>query len=258
MRLARSNAKKFWAASEHAIRKLPIATVSLRIIAWNCAGVFVRNAAQLAVLNSDICIVPEALEAHSKVLDAANYNVHWHGDDGKRGLLIAAKRSWSIDVVQTASRRHMVLASVRREDISVSVIGVWAMRGLDGYTGAVRDGLDALLPLVARSENVFCAGDFNASPVFDVQLPAAQRFGEISERLHEAGLTSLWHHRSGEAFGSETCATYHHQWKSGQPFHIDFAFASKALIDRCRSFEIGKFDPWCQSSDHMPLIADFD
>ncbi|MBY0567443.1 MAG: endonuclease/exonuclease/phosphatase family protein [Hyphomonadaceae bacterium] len=228
-----------------------------RIVAWNCAGKFSRNAAALAALDADICIVPEALEGHADAL-GANYSVHWHGDEGQRGLLIAAKRDWRIEVVQAAPQRHMALTTLQGPTTSLSVIGVWAMRGPKGCTGAVIDGLDTLLPLAAASPNVFVAGDFNASPVFDSSSPPALRFAEISGRLQDAGLVSLWHDRAGEAFGAESCATYHHQWKQEQPFHIDFAFASKALAARCRHFEIGKFDPWCQSSDHVPLVADFD
>lgn len=231
--------------------------MSFRIVAWSCAGKFSRNAAALAALDADICIAPEALEAHATALGDA-YSVHWHGDEGQRGLLIAAKRDWRIDVVQAAPQRHMILTTLTGPEASLSVVGVWAMRGLKGYAGAVIDGLDTVLPLTAASPNVFVAGDFNASPVFDASSPPALRFAEISGRLQDAGLVSLWHDRAGEAFGTESCATYHHQWKREQPFHIDFAFASKALATRCRHFEIGKFDPWCQSSDHMPLIADFD
>jgi exonuclease III len=231
--------------------------MSCRIVAWNCAGKFSRNAAALAALNADICIVPEALEKHADALGDA-YSVHWNGDEGQRGLLIAAKRDWRIEVVRAASQRHMLLTTLHEPSTSLSVIGVWAMRGPKGYAGAVIDGLDRLLPPVAASPNVFVAGDFNASPVFDASSPPALRFAEISGRLQDAGLVSLWHDRTGEAFGAESCATYHHQWEREQPFHIDFAFASNALAARCRHFEIGKFDPWCQSSDHMPLIADFD
>lgn len=230
---------------------------AFRIVAWNCAGKFAHNADKLAALDADICIVPEVLEPQSTML-GDRYAGHWDGEKGKRGLLIAAKKGWRLDLVKAVQRRHMVLLVAHRGDVSVSVIGVWAMRGLDGYTGAVRDGLDVMLPLVAGSENIFCAGDFNASSVFDAELPAAQRFGEISDRMEAAGLTSLWHERSGETFGQETSPTYHHQWKLNQPFHIDFAFVSKGLAERCRGFEIGKFGNWHSASDHMPLIADFE
>lgn len=227
------------------------------MVAWNCAGKFVRNAAALAALDADICIVPEVLEGHTDALGDA-YSIQWHGDKDQRGLLIAAKRDWRIDAVQSASQRHMILTTLNGPSTSLAVIGVWAMRGPRGYVGSVIDGLDTLLPLIAASPNVFVAGDFNASSVFDASSPPALRFAEIARRLQDAGLVSLWHDRAGETFGAESCATYHHQWKQEQPFHIDFAFASKALAARCRYFEIGKFDPWCQSSDHMPLIADFD
>lgn len=231
--------------------------MTFRIVAWNCAGNFARNAAQLAALNADICIVPEALEPHAKAL-GERYATHWYGEPGQRGLLIAVNDGWRFDVVATASQRHMILLNVRRDDIALSVIGVWAMRGPRGYAGAVIAGLDELLPLVDGSANVFVAGDYNASIAFDATSPPALRFVEISSRLHAAGLSSLYHDRSGEAFGAETQASYFHQWKREQPFHIDFAFASRPLASRCRAFEIGGFDPWCSSSDHMPLIADFE
>ncbi|MDX2274223.1 MAG: hypothetical protein NW206_02135 [Hyphomonadaceae bacterium] len=228
---------------------------AFRIVAWNCAGKFAHNADKLAALDADICIVPEVLEPQSTML-GDRYAGHWDGEKGKRGLLIAAKKDWRLDLVKTVQRRHMVLLAAHRGGVSVSVIGVWAMRGPQGYVGEVIEGLDTLLPLVEGVPNVFVAGDFNASPAFDATVPI--QFAEISRRLQKCGLTSLWHERSGETFGQETSPTYHHQWKLNQPFHIDFAFVSKGLAERCRGFEIGKFDNWNSASDHMPLIADFE
>lgn len=228
-----------------------------RIVAWNCAGKFARNAGQLATLDADICIVPEALEPHATAL-GYGYATHWHGEHGQRGLLIAAKNGWRLEVVQAAPQRHMLLTTIGRADVSISVIGVWAMRGPQGYAGSVISGLDALLPSIKDVANVFVAGDFNASPVFDRTSPPALRFAQISDRLHASGLVSLWHQRSGEPFGSEATPSYFHQWKEHQRFHIDFAFVSKAMAERCRDFQIGAFDPWCGHSDHMPLIANFE
>jgi exonuclease III len=44
----------------------------------------------------------------------------------------------------------------------------------------------------------------------------------------------------------------------GKPYHIDYCFASKDLIDKLQSVEIGEYDFWIQYSDHVPLIANFD
>jgi endonuclease/exonuclease/phosphatase family metal-dependent hydrolase len=119
-------------------------------------------------------------------------------------------------------------------------------------------GLDQLLSKVSE-KNIIVAGDFNASAAFDPHQSSSYQFEQITRRLREKGLHSLWHTKEAQEFGGESAATYYHQWKREQPFHIDFMFASEALVRRLKHFSIGDFDTWCSGhSDHVPLIADFD
>jgi exodeoxyribonuclease III len=231
--------------------------MTYRVVAWNCADNFGRKASRLKEISADIAIVPEVIQRDEAAL-GEYYTKIWHGEPGRRGLLLAARRPWSLSIREVAPLKHMVLVNATSADMDVLIAGVWAMPSANGYVGSVVAGLDALLPLTTGHPNVIVSGDFNASPVFDATSPATRRFGLISERLEEAGLRSIWHQTRKEIFGKESAPTYFHQWNRNQPFHIDFMFASPELRKRLTSFSIGGYDDWRpEGSDHMPLIADF-
>jgi len=48
---------------------------------------------------------------------------------------------------------------------------------------------------------------------------------------------------------------YRHQDK---PYHIDYCFASKDIVNKLQSVEIGEYDFWMKYSDHVPVIVTFD
>jgi exonuclease III len=48
---------------------------------------------------------------------------------------------------------------------------------------------------------------------------------------------------------------YRHKDK---PYHIDYCFASKDLLDKVSSVEIGDYDDWIKYSDHVPVVVTFD
>jgi exonuclease III len=232
--------------------------MTYRVVAWNCADNFGRKTHRLTSINADIAIVPEVTQRDQDAL-GENYTKIWHGEPGKRGILVAARRPWSLSVREVAPLKHMVLLNATSADLEVLIVGVWAMPSAGRYVGSVIAGLDSLLPLTTGHPNVLVTGDFNASPVFDATIPLSRHFRLISERLEAAGLQSIWHQTRKEIFGKESVPTYFHQWKREQPFHIDFMFASSELRRRLTSFSIGSFDDWRpKGSDHMPLIADFE
>ena len=72
------------------------------------------------------------------------------------------------------------------------------------------------------------------------------------------GLVSAYHHFYGEDFGKETRPTYYHRAKKDSKFHVDYCFFPEAWVDNLVSVELGDFDTWCEFSDHVPLVVDFE
>ncbi|RYG38847.1 MAG: endonuclease/exonuclease/phosphatase family protein [Burkholderiales bacterium] len=234
--------------------------VSLRIVSWNCCGGFKNKAPRLAQLNPDIAVIPEVLREHATAL-GETYHTVWDGNEGQKGLLLAAREPWRIELAGRSAARHMVRAELSLGDRRLTVVGVWAMPGDAGYNDTLVRGLDDLLPSIT-GEDIIVAGDFNASPVFDKadRLGDVQNgFDQIHRRLRARGLESAWHAFRSDGIGTESVSTYHHRRKRDERFHIDYIFLSQGLSSGVTAADIGKYEDWCVpdgGSDHTPLTVD--
>ena len=75
----------------------------------------------------------------------------------------------------------------------------------------------------------------------------------LVEKLESLGLVSVYHTLRGEIQGQELTPTQFMYRNRAKPYHLDFAFVSKALSSSCE-FLIGNPGEWIHKSDHMPLI----
>lgn len=229
----------------------------MRVLSWNTADHFHRKAGRVLALNADILVLPEVRRQHADVL-GERYETLWFGVDGERGLLVAVEKPLTLKVVKEAEKRHAALISVAFGAQSLQLVPVWTMPSGGSYVRPLCSALDELLPLIEPERRVLLAGDFNASQVFDKGRAVTNHFSAVSDRLERFDLQSVWHERTGEAFGRETRPTYFHQWRADQPFHIDYAFACTRLRQEATRVEIGSIADWLEGgSDHMPLIMDF-
>jgi len=231
--------------------------MDVRVATWNCADHFPRKAEMAVELDADLLILQEVKKQHAHAL-GPDYNWHWFGEAGQRGLLVATKSEHSISFEYESGYRHAVALSASLFGYKVSVGGIWTMPFRGNYVKATCHGLDEILPRLA-GERVIVAGDFNASSVFDKGPRSRFNFHTISDRLHANELKSAWHQAWNEKFGEESKPTYYHQWRQDQPVHIDYIFASPALLQSLKRIEIGGLDSWPEKlSDHMPIVAEFE
>jgi hypothetical protein len=81
----------------------------------------------------------------------------------------------------------------------------------------------------------------------------------LAQELSSRHLVSLYHHNTGNAFGSEMRGTYWHYRRRDMPYHVDYLFVPITWLKNLLSFELGDYDAWCASglSDHAPLSAEF-
>ncbi|MGG0728011.1 hypothetical protein ABE072_22345 [Bacillus paramycoides] len=80
----------------------------------------------------------------------------------------------------------------------------------------------------------------------------------VVERLESVGIRSAYHRYFKEKHGQETKPTYFFRKDKSSPFHIDFLFASEIILDQLNLVEVGSFEKWIKSSDHMPIYIEFD
>ena len=80
------------------------------------------------------------------------------------------------------------------------------------------------------------------------------------EVLDQYGLTSVYHHTTGESFGEESGPTsyWRNRTKDGPTYHIDYIFVPHAWLGKVCDMQVGAFEDWCGSklSDHVPMVVD--
>ena len=82
--------------------------------------------------------------------------------------------------------------------------------------------------------------------------------GYLVKKLAGKGIESAYHHFLKQEQGKEAHPTLYMYRQKNKPYHIDYCFASKKIIETIKSVEVGDHERWCRYSDHVPLIVDFD
>ncbi|WP_277543148.1 exonuclease/endonuclease/phosphatase family protein [Haloarcula laminariae] len=109
------------------------------------------------------------------------------------------------------------------------------------------------------NEDTVVAGDFNWSVMWDESpnSPLCGDFGDVQRELNQNGLYSAYHTVSGDEFGEETEATFYMHKKKERPYHIDYAFLPRELMDSDEDLTVGEYEHWIEASDHVPLVVTF-
>jgi len=102
------------------------------------------------------------------------------------------------------------------------------------------------------AKRVVILGDLNTSSRVKTQELTHPEFVAKAAAL---GLTSIYHHQTGEIHGQETLATYRHGGSTESAFHIDYCFLSHALLGSA-SIRVVNRAEWKTRSDHFPIVVD--
>ena len=87
--------------------------------------------------------------------------------------------------------------------------------------------------------------------------PALTRgHSRIVDALGALGLVSAYHAFHKVDHGHEPHATYRHQFKASQPWHLDFCFVPTAWASHISKVEVISGDNWDERSDHRPMLVD--
>lgn len=100
-------------------------------------------------------------------------------------------------------------------------------------------------------------GDWNSNKIFDY-IKRVGTHSEVVELLKNVGIESANHYYFNEEQGKETRPTHYFRKEKARPFHIDFLFASKNILNRLSHFEVGSYEKWINFNDHVPLCAVFE
>ena len=78
---------------------------------------------------------------------------------------------------------------------------------------------------------------------------------DVVRELEEIDICSLYHRVYKKQQGQEIHPTLYMYRKRERPFHIDYIFTHKKLVDHKTSLDVGAADVWLAHSDHMPIMA---
>jgi len=235
----------------------------MKIITWNCNMAFRKKAAVILQHKPDILIVPEC-EHPDKLNFPAGVKkptcTLWFGDNLNKGLGIFSYGHFNlrqsdsynpvlrliVPVTVTNRNRNFVLYAIwaynPKDPDGTYVEQVW--KAIDHYDQFITDKLTLLI------------GDFNSNTMWDKKRRISNH-SNVVKRLEEKGILSCYHVHHKQEQGKELHPTYYLYRHKDRPYHLDYCFASKDIIKKIRSVEIGEYHYWSAYSDHVPLIITF-
>ena len=212
-------------------------------------------------LNPDILIVPECEDIQKINLDLFSNTVtdsYWIGDNKSKGLGIFTFNGFKVKLYQNYNDKYKYILPliVSNQKDTYNLIGCWTKKvegGLE-YVQNLGFSLEEYDSFLNHDKVIIC-GDLNSNQIWD-KSSEYPNHTDVVEILSKKGISSSYHSFYNETHGQETIPTYFHYHQKERPFHIDYCFLSKSLIDRLKKVEIGEYYDWIKCSDHVPLIID--
>lgn len=237
--------------------------MTLKIVTWNCNGAFRKKFDCLLDYQADIHIIQECENPteskHNEYQNWAN-NYLWIGDTKNKGLGIFAKQGIILEKLdwtnnfKNHSVKHFLPCKVNND---FDLLAVWTHRNNSPNFGYIGQLWKYLQVNKDKLNGTLIAGDFNSNTIWD-EWDRWWNHSDVVSELKEFGIESLYHKLTGEEHGKESIPTLYFQKKIGRPYHIDYIFGPKKIIDLAKKFEIGKADKWLRLSDHMPIFYEME
>lgn len=224
----------------------------MQLIAWNVQRKsigFVEDLLKSEGLEPDVLVLSEVKSPN--VVDSTD--AIWLGGEGP-GLAVIVRNGLTLraEPGNEGAPTYFGAFAVGGK-VNFRLLAGWpAKRGdYTDYHKILMASLDRFCP-TACSVPTILAGDLNTSTGVQSQ---ARSHSVFVERAADHGLTSTYHHHSGEAFGKESTPTYLDGSRGGMGFHIDYCFVSDDLLASTR-VRIPRPGEWPRGSDHLPVIAE--
>lgn len=224
---------------------------------------FRKKAGLVLAKRPDILIVPEC--EHPDKLIFKNDVVEpsdqfWYGKNQNKGLGIFSYSDFKIELlsIHNPNFRYVLPLYLTNGIIKLIIFAIWAQKPEkhNCYTEQIWNAVHFYDNLL-NEDKVILIGDFNSSSIWD-QPNRVYNHSNLVSFLENKDIHSTYHTFTKQKQGKETSSTFFMNRKVDRPYHIDFCFASKQLIDKMNNVEIGDYVGWIKISDHKPLIVDFE
>ena len=228
----------------------------MRIVSWNCNGALRNKLHRLQPLNADLFVIQECedpMRSSSADYQSWAQNHLWVGRNKNRGLGVFAKPGMRLEAIPLDTAPLELFLPCKIND-SINLVAAWTREANSPtfqYIGQLWKFLQKHESFL-KTENSALIGDLNSNTCWDV-WDRWWNHSDVVRQLLEVGLSSLYHYSATEQQGAETQPTFYMHRKIERPYHIDYAFLSKKLLNSA-SCEVGDPASWLEVSDHMPLI----
>ncbi len=221
---------------------------------------FRKKTSQILKINPNLLLLQEC-EHPQKIEDLASTSNVWVGNNKNKGIGIFGFHNLKVELHSNYSSNYRYIVPIIIPGYKKIVIFiVWAMNNAKEpkrrYIGEVYNALHYYQEIFTSQTIIM--GDFNWNIIWDTNLrnPLYGTFTEVIALLKKYQITSVYHTREKQNFGEETQPTFFQYKYADKPYHIDYMFASSALLHSIQSFQIGNYEQWKKLSDHMPLICE--
>jgi exodeoxyribonuclease III len=208
----------------------------------------------------DVLIVPEC-ENPDRLkfgkLTPTPVDYYWYGSNENKGLGIFSYSHYGIKPIDAYDPRFKYIVPFRISGNSQdhTLFAIWAMDNKDNpearYIGQIWLAINHYKDLL--NDSTILLGDFNSNKIWDYKDRVGNH-SDVVEMLEKYSIRSLYHEINKLNHGEEKQPTFFMQRKRNKPYHIDYCFASKSLIDGGCDYVIGIYDDWIDKSDHVPII----
>lgn len=235
----------------------------MKILTWNCNSAFRNKFELISNFNADICIVQECENpAESTNKEYINWasNYLWVGDNKNKGLGVFAKDYIKLEKLEWSNiyKNHSVKYFLPcRINNGFNLLAVWAHKNNSPNFGYIGQLWKYIQINKNKLERTLIAGDFNSNAIWD-EWDIWWNHTDVVNELNSIGIESLYHKTKQELQGKESKPTFYLHRDLLKPYHIDYIFADKSMINHILKFEIGEPQKWLEISDHMPVLCEFE
>ena len=225
---------------------------------------FRKKAEFILTYKPDILIVPEC-EHPDKLIFPIHIpkptDLLWFGKNKNKGLAVFSYSNCRFSVLDNHNQDLQMIIPIAVTDghFSFNLFAIWANNPTD------QDGqyIEQIWKAIHHYDNILTntktilIGDFNSNKIWD-RKNRESNHSAVVKLLEDKGIFSTYHLHHKQAQGTEEHPTLYMYRHKDKPYHIDYCFASKDILDSVSSVEIGDFDKWIKYSDHVPVIVTFD
>jgi exodeoxyribonuclease-3 len=232
----------------------------MKLIQWNSQCSFRTKNSSILEAKPDILVVCEC-ENEDRLkfgeLTPQPTGFIWKGGIKHKGIGIFSYSDWKLEVHPSYNSEFKfvipIIATNGNQRLNLLAVWTQGSNGKIRYIEHLWCALDEYAELL--DENTIIIGDFNSNVQWDDNGYIGNH-SEVVEKLKSLKIQSLYHFKHGLPQGNEPEPTFFMYRHVDKPFHIDYCFASEALLTKDFNVEIGKHEDWCDLSDHVPMIID--